>query len=215
MRIIITGVSGMVGEGVLLECLNSSAVEEILMINRRHVDITHAKLKELLVPDFLKLENHSGGLEGFDACFFCAGISSVGMSEEDYTKVTYDTTVHFATVLANINPNMVFTYVTGAHTDGSEQGKVMWARVKGKTENALMKLPFPSQYNFRPGFMKPVEGQKNVRWFFKPVIAIYPLLFPKKSLTLNQIAQAMIRLVSTPYSKQVLEIEDIRAVARK
>jgi uncharacterized protein YbjT (DUF2867 family) len=215
MRIIITGVSGMVGEGVLLECLNSSAVEEILMINRRHVDITHAKLKELLVPDFLKLENHSGGLEGFDACFFCAGISSVGMSEEDYTKVTYDTTVHFATVLANINPNMVFTYVTGAHTDGSEQGKVMWARVKGKTENALMKLPFRSQYNFRPGFMKPVEGQKNVRWFFKPVIAIYPLLFPKKSLTLNQIAQAMIRLVSTPYSKQVLEIEDIRAVARK
>lgn len=214
MKIILTGATGMVGEGVLLECLQNNLVQEVLIINRKHVDIQHPKLKELLVPDFLKLENYSDSLTGYDGCFYCAGISSVGMNEEDFTRITYDTTLHFAQVLAGINPNMVFHFVTGASTDSTEQGKVMWARVKGKTENALMKLPFRGQYNFRPGFMKPVKGQKNVRWFFKPVIAIYPILSPKTSLTLHEVGKAMINLVLKPYPKQVLEIPDIRQAAQ-
>ena len=117
-------------------------------------------------------------------------------------------------MLADINPDMVFNFVTGAHTDSSEKGKVMWANVKGKTENALMLRPFRGQYNFRPGFMKPVKGQKNVRWFFKPIIAIYPYLFPKQSLTLNEVGRAMINTVLTTYPKQVLEIGDIRTLAK-
>lgn len=214
MKIIITGATGMVGEGVLLECLQNSAVSEVLIVNRKHVDISHPKLKELLAPDFLKIETFAENLKGYDACFFCAGVSSVGMNEDDYTRITYDTTLHFAKVLADLNPEMVFTFVTGASSDSTEQGKVMWARVKGKTENDLMKLRFRGQYNFRPGFMEPVKGQKNVKWFFKPVIAIYPIFFPKQSLTLNEVGQAMINLVSKPYPKQVLEIADIREVAK-
>jgi uncharacterized protein YbjT (DUF2867 family) len=214
MKIIITGATGMVGEGVLLECLQNSAVTEVLIVNRKPVDITHPKLKELLVSDFLKIETHAENLKGYVACFFCAGVSSMGMNEDDYRRITYDTTLHFAKVLAGINPNMVFNFVTGTHTDSTEQGKIMWARIKGKTENDLMKLPFRGQYNFRPGFMAPVKGQKNVKWFFKPVIAIYPLLFPKQCLTLNEVGQAMINLVTKPYPKQVLEIADIREVAK-
>jgi len=214
MKIIITGATGMVGEGVLLECLQNTAVTEVLIVNRKHVDVSHTKLKELLVSDFLKIEAHAKSLKGYDACFFCAGVSSIGKNEEEYTKITYDTTIHFAKVLADLNPGMVFTFVTGAGSDSTEKGKVMWARVKGKTENDLMKLPFRGQYNFRPGFMEPVKGQKNVKWFFKPVIAIYPIFFPKQSLTLNEVGQAMINLVSKPYSKQVLEIADIREVSQ-
>ena len=127
--------------------------------------------------------------------------------------MTYDTTMHFAKTLAGINPQMVFDYVTGAHTDSSEKGKLMWARVKGKTENDLMKLPFRGQYNFRPGFMKPVEGQKNVRWFFNPFIWVLPHLFPSRSLTLNEVGKAMINTVVKGYPKQVLEIPDIKALA--
>lgn len=214
MKVIITGATGMVGEGVMLECLQNNKVEQVLIVNRKHVDYQHPKLKELLITDFLSAQDFRQELQGYDACFFCAGVSSVGMNEADYTRITYDTTLHFAGVLADINPDMVFNFVTGAHADSSEKGKVMWANVKGKTENALMRLPFRGQYNFRPGFMKPVKGQKNVRWFFKPIIAIYPYLFPKQSLTLNQVGQAMINTVLTTYPKQVLEIGDIRTLAR-
>jgi len=135
------------------------------------------------------------------------------MNEQEYTKVTYDTTLNFARTLSTLNPTMVFNFVSGSHTDSSEKGKIMWARVKGKTENALTKLPFKGVYNFRPGFMKPFKGQKNVKTFFWIFIPIFPILFPKLSLTLKQVGQAMIHAVQRGYSKQVLEIEDIKVLS--
>lgn len=208
----ITGATGMVGEGVLLHCLQNEAVSEVLMINRRPYDLQHPKLKELLVKDFNHLDAFANSLTGYDACFFCAGISSVGMNEADYTRVTYDTTLNFARVLQQVAPHMVFTYITGTHTNSN--GKQMWQRVKGRTEEALMQLGFAGQYNFRPGFMKPVQGQHNVRWFFRPVIALFPLLLPKQSLTLHQVGQAMIHAVTKGYNKQILEIQDIKSLSR-
>ncbi len=135
------------------------------------------------------------------------------MNEADYTRITYDTTLNFAKALLNINPQMVFTYVSGAHTNTN--GKQMWQRVKGRTEDDLSQLGFRGEYNFRPGFMKPVPGQKNVRWFFKPVIAIFPYLAPKQSLTLQQVGQAMINCVTKGYDKNLLEISDIKKLAEK
>lgn len=213
MKVIITGATGMVGEGVLLGCLENPAVKEILIVNRRHYDLQHTKLKELIVGDFTKLEGFEDQLSNYDACFYCAGISSVGMNEEKYNYITYETTMAFAQQLVKWNPNMVFNFVSGAHTDSTEKGKMMWARVKGKTENALMKLPFKAQYNFRPGFMKPFKQQKNVKALFKPLIWLFPILLPKISLTLEQVAQAMINTVLKGYPKQVLEISDIKALA--
>src|SRR4051812_11039881 len=139
MRVILTGVTGMVGEGVMLECLESGAVEKVLSVSRKPTNHAHPKLEQLLVPDFRKLSDVQAKLTDYDACFYCAGASSVGMTEADYTVVAYDTPVAFATTLASLNPDMVFTHVTGARTDGSEQGSVMWARVKGRAENALMR----------------------------------------------------------------------------
>ena len=213
MKVIITGATGMVGEGVLLECLDNYAVKKVLMINRKASAIKHPKLEELIVLDFMQLSRYTEILQGYDACFYCAGVSSVGMNEIKYTYVTYDTTLAFARTLSEINPNMVFNFVTGNHTDTSENGKVMWARVKGKTENDLMKLPFRGQYNFRPGFMKPFKEQKNVKTIFKIIIPLFPLLFPKKSLTLKDVGQAMINTVKEGYTKQILEIEDIKVLA--
>lgn len=215
MKVIITGATGMVGEGVLFECLENPVVKEILIVNRRHYDLQHPKLKELIVKDFTKLETFENQLAAYDACFYCAGISSVGMNEEKYNYITYETTMAFAEQLIKWNPGMVFNFVSGGHTDSTEKGKIMWARIKGKTENALMKLPFKAQYNFRPGFMKPFKAQKNVKALFKPVIWLFPILLPKISLTLKQVGQAMINAVQKGYQKQVLEIEDIKILAAK
>lgn len=212
IKVMITGATGMVGEGVLLHCLQSESVSEVLMVNRRHYDLQHPKLKELLLSDFSQLGEYAAQLAGYDACFFCAGISSVGVNEADYTRVTYDTTLQFARALHAVNPGLVFDYVTGTHTNS--QGRQMWQRVKGRTEEALMALGFAGQYNFRPGFMKPVRGQRNVRWFFKPVIALFPLLLPKQSLTLHEVGQAMINTVLRGYERRILEIADIKTLAR-
>ena len=217
MKIIITGTTGMVGEGVLLHCLNDPAVEKVLAVSRKSAGHTHPKLTELLVPDFMKLEQFEAQLTGYDACFYCAGISSAGMSEADYTRITYDTPVHFATVLARLNPKMVLVHVSGQATDGTERGRVMWARVKGKAENALMKLPFRAVYNFRPGLMRHVDGQRHVKWFFKPVLGLYPVLktlFPGSAMTLNEVGRAMIKCVTDGAPKNVLEVTDIQALAR-
>ncbi|HCZ36787.1 MAG TPA: epimerase [Cytophagales bacterium] len=211
LNVIITGATGMVGEGVLLECLQNPAVAEVLMLNRRSFDLKHPKLKELIVPNFLEIEKYKDQLTGYDACFFCAGISSIGMNEADYTRVTYDTTLAVANVLARVNPNMVFTFVSGAQT--KTQGKQMWQRVKGRTEDDLMKLPFRGQYNFRPGVMKAVAGQKNVRWFFKPMISLFAAVAPSQTLTLNEVGRAMIHAATRGYHKQVLEIKDIKTLA--
>ena len=213
MKIIITGVTGMVGEGVLLSCLDRDNIDEICILSRKHYDISHPKVKEVIVPNFVEIQNFKKELIGSDACFFCAGISSIGMNEADYTKITYDTTIQVAKVLLEENKNMTFHYVSGRYTDSTEKGKIMWARVKGKTENDLLKLGFKAAYNFRPGFIKPVEGQRNVQMIIKIFALFYPYLFPKSSLTLEQVANAMILLVGKNYSKHILEVTDIQAIA--
>jgi uncharacterized protein YbjT (DUF2867 family) len=213
MKVIVTGATGMVGEGVLLECLENPIVEQVLVVSRRSAGHTHAKLRECLVPDFREMGAHEAELRGYDACLYCAGVSSVGMSEADYTLITYDTPLRFAETLVRLNPNMVFIYVSGSHTDSSEQGKVMWARVKGKAENALMRLPFKAVYNFRPSLMKPVPGQKHVKAAFRAALVLYPvarLFFP--GMELRDVGRAMIHAVRFGAPKGVLEVADIRAL---
>ncbi|HMT54563.1 MAG TPA: NAD-dependent epimerase/dehydratase family protein [Saprospiraceae bacterium] len=214
MKVIITGATGMVGEGVLIECLENKQVIEILSLSRKSCGMTHPKLKECLIPDFMNIEQYAKELSGYDACFYCAGVSSIGMDEEKFTKITYDTTLHVAKTLSQLNPDMVFTFVTGQGTDSTEHGKIMWARVKGKTENALMQLPFKGQYNFRPGFMKHFKEQKNVKTILKVVSWFFPILFPKQSLTLQEVGRAMIQVVNKGYTKNVLEIQDIKKLGK-
>ena len=215
MKIILTGATGMVGEGVLMECIQNPKVSEILIVGRRKYDVDHPKVKQLLVPDFLKIENFSNDLKGYDACFFCAGISSVGMSEEKYTVITYDTTMVFAKTLLKENPNMVFNFVSGRSTDSTENGKLMWARVKGKTENDLQKLGFRGEYNFRPALMIPFKNQKSAKPIFKIMANVLKYVMPKATLTLKQVGEAMINLVEKPYPKTILEVEDIRKAANE
>ena len=214
MRVIVTGVTGMVGEGVLLECLENDAVEKVLAVSRKPTNHTHPKLEQLLLPDFRETSAVEDKLTGYDGCFYCAGVSSIGMSEADYTVISHDTPVAFATTLARLNPNMVFTYVTGASTDSTEQGKTMWARVKGRAENALMRLPFKGVYNFRPGLMTPKPGQKHLKTAYRVALVFAPVLkLFFKALTLSQVGRAMIRCVQTGAPKQILEIPDIAALA--
>ncbi len=213
IKVIITGATGMVGEGVLFECLQNPTVSEVLIINRRHYELQHPKLKELIVPDFFQLSKFADSLNRYDACFFCAGISSVGMKEDKFTLITYDTTLAFAKVLAAVNSNMVFTYVSGSHTDSSEKGRLMWARVKGKTENDLAKLPFRAEYNFRPGAMLPFPGQKNWKSAYKLIVKIIKAISPKNVLTMHEVGKAMINCVTVGYPKKVLEISDIKELA--
>lgn len=213
IKVIITGATGMVGEGVLFECLQNPNVAEVLIINRRHYDKQHPKLTELIVPDFFRLDEYAAQLNGYDACFFCAGISSLGMKEEKYAHITYDTTVAFAKTLLTINQSMVFTYVSGAQTDSSEKGRVMWARVKGKTENDLAKLGFAAEYNFRPGVMLPFPNQKNWKSIYKLITKVIKAVYPKSVLTMEEVGKAMIYAVTKGYSKNILEVSDIRQLA--
>jgi len=216
MKVIITGATGMVGEGVLLECLENPAVERVLSVARRPTEHTHPKLTECLVPDFREIGDAEAQLTGYDACFYCAGVSSVGMKEAEYTAITHDTPLRFGQTLARLNPSMVLVHVSGAHTDGSEQGKVMWARVKGKAENALARLPFKAVYNFRPSLMKPAPGQRHIKSTYKVLLIFYPLLnlfFP--GLPLRQVGLAMINCVRFGASKTVLEAKDIKEQAQR
>jgi uncharacterized protein YbjT (DUF2867 family) len=211
MKIILTGATGMVGEAVLLECLEAADVEKVLVLARKPSGHQHPKLEEMLVSDFLQLEL-SERLRDYDACFYCAGVSSVGMSEADYTRITFDTALHVAKVLAD--ERMVFVHVSGASTDGTEQGRVMWARVKGRAENALMKLPFRGVYNFRPGLMKPVKGQRNIKTSYRVGLVLLPVLgLFLPVLTLAEVARAMLNCVRKGAPKQVLEVADIKALA--
>ncbi|MBB6369922.1 NAD-dependent epimerase/dehydratase family protein [Chryseobacterium shigense] len=217
MKIIITGTTGLVGDGVLLVCLENPAVTEVLAISRKPLDRKHSKLKELILKDFSEIKNYSAQLKDYDGCFFCAGVSAVGENEESFTRKTFDFVVPFAKSLSEINSGMTFIYVSGNRTDSTEQGKVMWARVKGRTENALLKLPFKAVYNFRPGFMRPVKGQKNVRFIYRVFNALSPiwyLAFPNWICTMREVGAAMINCVLKGYSQPVLEVKDIKIQAK-
>lgn len=217
LKVIITGATGMVGEGILQECLTNPEVEKILLINRKPSGYSHPKIEEIIHPDLSDISSLSEKVTGYDACYFCAGVSSVGMNEEQYTKVTYDLTLGFAKTLAALNPQMTFCYVSGTSTDSTEKGKQMWARVKGKTENDLMKLSFKAVYNFRPAFMKPTKGAKNVKGLFKVINTLYPvfrLFSTTYFLTLEEVGKAMIKATTNGYSKPVLEVKDIAALSK-
>lgn len=204
----------MVGEGVLFECLENPTVSEILIVGRRNYGLTYPKLKELIVKDFLEIKNHLEIIKQYDGCFFCAGISSIGENEESFTKKTYDFVVPFAESLSEVNTSMTFIYVSGNRTDSTEQGKVMWARVKGRTENALMKLPFKGQYNFRPAIMTGTKGQKNVKTLYKIMGPLVAPFISAKTLKLSDVGKAMINAVSKGYHTQILETEDILKLSK-
>jgi hypothetical protein len=217
-KVILTGATGMVGEGVLLECLEHPQIAQVLSVSRRPVNRQHPRLKEYLVPDFLKLKEEDQNLKGYDACFYCAGVSSVGMKENEFTRLTFDTTIHFAKACLRQNPQMIFIYVSGKGTDGTEKGKIMWARVKGRTENTLAEMGFKKVYNFRPGFMKLTHGQKNALKLYKYFAWMYPILkvvAPGSTSTLKQVGQAMINCLIAGNDKQVLEVTDINKINDK
>lgn len=212
MKIIITGTTGMVGEGVLLECLQNDKVAAVLSISRKPCHVHHPKLKELLVPDFTRLNDFETDIKGYDACFYCAGISSIGMSAEKYHYITYDTTMAFANALLQANPGIAFCFVSGSRTDSTEKGKVMWARVKGKTENALAKMPFGKEYNFRPGGMLPFPGQQHAKTIYTVIMKVIRLFAPSSVLSFSEVGKAMINAVQRNDVKNILEIKDIKAL---
>lgn len=217
IKAIVTGVTGMVGEGVVLECLQNPAVESVLVLGRRSCGMTHPKLKEIVHADLYNVAPIAEQLKGYNACYFCLGTSSVGMNEVDYTKVTYTLTMGIATVLSQVNPDMTFIYISGAGTDSSEKGRSMWARVKGKTENDLMKLPFKQVFAFRPGGMKATPGQKNLLKMYKWVAWMYPMLraiAPGMMSTLQEVAVAMIKVTQNGFPKKVLEVKDMVGLSK-
>lgn len=207
----------MVGEGVLHECLLHPDVEEVLVIGRRTAGVVHPKLTEILHTNFFDLSPIKEKLKGYNACYFCLGVSSVGMKEREYHHITYELTLHMATILAEQNPGMTFCYVSGSGTDSTEHGKMMWARVKGQTENDLMRLPFKGAYMFRPGFMKPTKGLKHVLKGYMFFAWLYPVLrplFPNFVCTLREVGQAMINATLRGYEKPILEVKDIVKLAQ-
>ena len=216
IRAIITGVTGMVGEGVMHESLLHPDVEQVLVINRKPCGVAHPKLKEIIHSNFFDLSPIEVQLTDYNACFFCLGVSSVGLKEPEYTRLTYHLTLHVAQTLAKLNQEMTFCYVSGASTDSTEKGSSMWARVKGKTENHLMQLPFRKAYMFRPGYMHPTQGLKNTLKYYAWVSWLYPtfrLLFPGFVSTLKELGLAMIHAANQGYDKSILEVKDIIKLA--
>ena len=216
MKVVIFGASGMVGQGVLRECLADADIEQVLCVVRQAIGQRDAKLRELVLTDFLDFTAVEAELSGYDACFFCLGVSSAGMTEAQYKHATYDITIAAATTLARLNPGMVFEYVSGMGTDSSEKGRIMWARVKGRTENALLALPFKSAYMFRAGFIQPLHGIKSKTRFYRlfyavtmPLLPVLRAFFPHQVTTTEELGRAMIRVAKKGYGKNVLEMRDI------
>ena len=217
IRAIVTGATGMVGEGVLHECLLHPNVEAVLIINRRPSGISHPRLKEIVHADLLDLSSIEGQLAGYNACFFCLGISSLGISPEEYYTTTYTLTMHVASTLSRLNKGMTFCYISGAGTDSSEKRGMRWARVKGKTENDLMKLPFRQVFAFRPGFIRPTKGLKNTLSVYKYVDWMFPLgraLYANGFCTLRELGLAMIHATLRGYEKRIIQGKDIISLAR-
>jgi nucleoside-diphosphate-sugar epimerase len=216
LRVIITGVTGMVGEGVLHECLLSADVEKILVVSRRPSGIHHPKLTEIIHADFFDLTPIEPAIAGYNACFFCLGVSSVGMKKPVYEKMTYDLTLNFAKTLTRFNRDMQFCYVSGAGTDSTEKGRLHWARGKGKTENDLQKLTFLNVWLFRPGALKATKGLKNTpavyKWF-SWMIPLVETFFPNSICSLTQLGQAMIQVVSGGYDRHIIEVSDIKKLS--
>jgi uncharacterized protein YbjT (DUF2867 family) len=219
MKVILFGATGMVGQGVLRECLIDPGVESILAVGRSPTGRTNAKLHEILHDNFMDFSAIETRLAGYDACFFCLGVSSVGMEAERYRHLTYDVTMAVANTLVRLNPNMVFTYVTGRSTDSTEQGPQRWARVKGKTENDLLKLPFKAAYMFRPAGIQPLHGVRSkTGWVNAIYVVAAPLLSylartrPAFMTTSEKLGRAMIKVARDGYPKPILESEDINAI---
>ena len=220
LKVIITGTTGMVGRGVLLECLESNKIGSIMIPNRRSINLTHPKLEEIIVEDFFNLEALRGRLSDVDACMFCLGISSFKQSEEAYTKITYELTMKFAALMLEENPNATFCYVSGAGTDSSEKSRSMWSRVKGKTENDLLKFGFKSAFMFRPGYIQPMKGIKsrtpmynNLYKVFSPLYAILKR-FPASATNTTNLGLAMISVVVNGYEKSILGNKEINEIAK-
>lgn len=222
MNVLIFGATGMVGQGVLRECLLAADVERVQTVGRSATGGDEAKLREVVHADFLDFSAIEDRLRGFDACFFCLGVSSLGMNETDYTRITHDYTLAAARTLARVNPAMVFTYVTGTGADSSEQGRVMWARVKGRTENELQRLGFKATYLFRPGAILPLDGiapkdarlRALYRWT-KPVWHLARALLPTRVASTRTLGLAMLGVARKGADKAILEPADIEAIARR
>jgi uncharacterized protein YbjT (DUF2867 family) len=220
VRVAVFGASGMVGQGVLRECLAAGDVERVVVVGRRSLGVAHPKLEEVVVPDVAVLESVEARLTGLDAVFFPLGTSSVGRSEADYTRVTYDLTLAVATTVARLNPGrLTFCYVSGTGTDSTERGARMWARVKGRTENALLRLPFRAAFMFRPGIIQPRHGaHSRTGWVRATYVVLWPVVAVAvaagRATTTDRIGRGMLRLARTGFSKTILENRDINELGR-
>ena len=219
MKVVLFGATGMVGQGVLRECLLDPHVEAVLTVGRSRSGTHHPKLREIVREDLSNYTDVAAELSGLDACFFCLGVSSMGISEQEYERVTYGITLAAAGLLAQLNPQMTFVYVSGAGTDSSEQGRSTWARVKGRTENALLQLPFRAAYMFRPGFIEPLHGVKSKTKAYRvlytlaqPLLPLLRQAFPNHILTTEEVGRAMLTVARRGWTKRVLESKDIRAL---
>jgi nucleoside-diphosphate-sugar epimerase len=216
IKAIITGATGMVGEGVLHECLKHHDVESILVINRRACGVQHEKLKEIIHKDFLNITLIKDQLTGYNTCYFCSVVTSIGKKEDEDKRVTYDLTLHMAKTLHEINPDMTFMYVSGEGTTGNENANTMWVRIKSKTENDLLKL-FKNAYMFRPGYIQPTKGLKNTYKIYKILAPLYPVwkaLLPKYVCTLEDLGQSMINCTLIGYNQRILSNIDISKSAK-
>ncbi len=212
-KVIITGSTGMVGKGVLYECLEDDRITEILLVNRSPLGEDHEKVTELLVTDFFDLEPIKEQLKGYDACYFCLGTTAVGKSEEQYIKITYDITMNFANTLIGLNESLTFIYVSGVGTSSEMNAKMMWANVKGRTENDLLHLGFKSAFMFRPGLILPLKGIRSKMWYqilYDLMRPLYGWIGKMKSVTDTvRIGKAMINVTLDGFPKNILEPEDI------